>query len=299
MLAKGIKKVCIIGAGTMGMQIALQSARAGYSVALFDVSEKIIEEVQVRYRQMVEFAKQMGVADIPDDSKALNELILTTNATLAAKDADIISESVPENLELKRKVHSHFEGICPTRTIITTNTSSLSVSDIAVALNHPERFAAMHFHSGLGPLVDIMCGEKTAALMVSKLEEFVRSIGLIPMVMRNETPGYLYNNMLMAVNMTALRLVVLGAGTPQDIDRAWMIMTGNSYGPFGIIDAVGINVAYDIAISLKNVEEKDRIIAFLQGYIDKNELGLKTNKGFYVYPEPAYRKPDFIAGGNE
>jgi len=219
---------------------------------------------------MMEMAKRMGMPNLPDGTKVLSDIILTSDVKTAAQNTDLISESIPENHALKREVHARFESLCPQHTIITTNTSSLSVSEIAIAFHRPEIFAAMHFHSGLAPLVDIMAGAKTASEIINKLKEFVKSVGLIPMVMRKETPGYFYNNILIAMNMMSLKLAATGSGTPRDIDRAWMMVTGNPIGPFGILDAVGINVAHDIARSYQTLEEKEKIIAFLLPYIDKN-----------------------------
>jgi len=288
------KRVCVIGAGTMGTQIAIQAAKSGYQVALFDVSEKALAQVEARQKQMFEMALRMGIGQPADNSAILKQILMTTDARIATAEADFISESIPEDLELKRQLHANFESLCKENTIITTNTSSLPVTDIAKILVHPERFAAMHFHSGLGLLVDIMRGEKTSLKTVNSLKEFVKSIGLVPMVMRKETPGYLYNNLLINLNMTALKLAANGSGTPHDIDRAWMITSGNPYGPFGIIDAVGIDLAYDVARSNPTISERDIVLNFLEPYVKRGELGIKTGKGFYVYPDPAYRQPGFL-----
>jgi 3-hydroxybutyryl-CoA dehydrogenase len=203
---------------------------------------------------------------------------------------------VLEQLELKRKIHSQFESLCPAHAIMTTNTSSLLVSDIDVVLQRPEQFAAMHFHSGMTPLVDIMRGSKTSGNTVKIVQKFVRSIGLVPMIMKKEKAGYLHNSILIAQLNAALSLAANGYGEPYDVDRAWMLVTGQPSGPFAAMDSIGINVIYDMARSASEAEfpDKDKIIAFLEPHIHRGELGVKTGKGFYTYPNPAFSKPEFL-----
>jgi len=179
---------------------------------------------------------------------------------------------------------------------MTTNTSSLLVSDIDVVLNRPEQFAAMHFHSGMTPLVDIMRGIKTSEKTVKTIQKFVRSIGMVPMIMKKEKAGYLHNSILIAQLNAAMSLAANGYGEPYDIDRAWMLVTGQPSGPFAAMDSIGINVIYDMAKSASEAEfpDKNKMAAFLQSYIDRGELGVKTGKGFYTYPNPAFSKPEFL-----
>jgi 3-hydroxyacyl-CoA dehydrogenase len=296
MKVEGINKVCVLGAGTMGLQISLMSARAGYEVAVYDAQPDALRQAPGRHKQIMQWIGLSGRFTFPDPSQILSRIIYTTDAGAAATRADFLSESVPEQLDLKRKIHAQFEGSCPAHAIITTNTSSLLVSDIDVVLKRPEQFAAMHFHSGMAPLVDIMRGSKTSEKTVKTVQKFVRSIGLVPMVMKKEKAGYLHNSILVAQLYAALSLAANGYGEPQDIDRAMMLVTGQGSGPFASIDSIGINVVYDVVRSADASEypDKNKTIEFLKPYVERGDLGVKTGKGFYTYPNPAFSKTEFL-----
>lgn len=146
MKVEGINKVCVLGAGTMGLQISLVSARAGYEVIVFDASEDTLKQAPLRHNQIAQWIEQSGRFKFPNLEDILSRISYISNPAGAVQNVDLLSESVPEQLELKRKIHRQFESLCPPRVIITTNTSSLLVSDIDIALRRPEQFAAMHFH---------------------------------------------------------------------------------------------------------------------------------------------------------
>jgi len=294
-----VKKVLVLGAGTMGTQISFVSAVAGYDVALYDVSEQAVQMAPVRQRMWAERVKQMGRADFGDVEKIIGRITYTADAEKAAKNADLVSESVFENVETKQKEHSRFEKLCPSTCILTTNTSSLLASSIDPVLEHPEKFAAMHFHSGLSLLVDIMRGNKTSDRTVDVLKRWIRSIGLVPMVMKKERAGYLYNTMLGSHLKTALSLVIGGYAEPQDVDRAWMLVTGQTHGPFAAMDGVGLDIVRDAGTGLFGAEENitiEQVLGLLKPYLDKGQLGMKTGKGFYTWPEPEFMKPEFLKG---
>ncbi len=293
-----IKKVCVIGAGTMGLQIAMVSAIHGYEVAVYDVSENVVKKAPELVGQY------LGVVSLGEDKgkispeKALSLITYTTDAALAAKDADITSESVPEQLALKKTIHAQFEKLCSPHTILTTNTSSLLVSDIEPALDHPEKFVAMHFHSGLAPLVDIMKGKKGSDETVGIVKNFVKSIGLVPMIMKKESGGYIYNTMLGMWYLSGLLKVADGTATPEEVDRAWMLVTGREYGPFASMDAVGLDVVFGAGTEKRSSASVfsmfSNIVDIVRPYIERGDLGVKTGKGFYSYPDPAFRQPDFL-----
>jgi 3-hydroxyacyl-CoA dehydrogenase len=291
-----VKKVLVLGAGTMGCQISFVSAYRGYDVALYDISEQVIKAAPGRQRMLAERAQQTGRADI---DQVITRITYTTDAAKAARNADLVSESVFENVAVKQKEHARFEKLCPSHCILTTNTSSLLASAIDPVLKHPERFAAMHFHSGLSLLVDIMRGSRTSDRTVDILRRWIRSIGLVPMVMKKEKAGYLYNSMLGTHLKTALSLVIGGYAEPQDVDRAWMLVTGQTHGPFAVMDGIGLDITRDAGLGLFSAEvpiTEEQVVKLLSKYLDKGELGAKTGKGFYNYPEPEFMKPDFLQG---
>jgi 3-hydroxybutyryl-CoA dehydrogenase len=294
-----VKKVLVLGAGTMGSQISLLSAWRGYQVALYDISAEALQMAPIRQRMWAKRAKDMGRLDIGDVEAVLARITYTSDAAKAAQNADLISESVAEKVEVKREVHAKFEKLCPPHCIQTTNTSSLLASAIDPALQHPEKFAAMHYHSGMVALVDIMRGNKTNNRTVDVLKRWLRSTGMVPMVMKKEKAGYLYNSLLGAHLRTALSLVAGGYADPQDVDRAWMLVTGQGAGPFGSMDGVGLDIVRDAGENLFGAElpfSREQLIALVQPYIEKGQLGMKTGKGFYTWPEPEFTKPEFLQG---
>ena len=229
----------------------------------------------------------------------LKLITFTADPEKAAEKADLVSESVFEVVELKRKVHAQFDQLCPPNTILTTNTSSLLVSDIEDAVGRGDKFAAMHFHGGLGSLVDIMRGPRTSDETVDILKRFARSIGEVPMVMKKEKGGYLYNSILGGILGAAWGLVLGGYAEPEDVDRAYMLVTRQAVGPFGIMDAIGLNVIMDAA-SGGGLEREEFTLKqaadYLRNYIERGDLGMKTGKGFYNYPNPSYQQPEFVSG---
>jgi len=297
---KEIKKMCVIGAGTMGLQISLVSAIHGYRVALYDVSPEAIKRAPLLHREYSTKIKLGTDENKISLEKALSLIIYTNDPAEAARGADITSESVPEQIPLKKSVHAQFEKLCAAGTILTTNTSSLRVSDIEPALHYPDKFVAMHFHSGLAPLVDVMKGTKASEETIDIVTRFVRSIGLVPLVMKKEWGGYLYNTMLGMWYIGGIIPVANGVATPEDVDRAWMLVTGATSGPFGSMDAVGLDVIYGAGVSSAPGTSPfamfGGIVEVVKPYIERGELGVKTGKGFYTYPNPAFQQPGFLTG---
>ena len=294
----GVKKVCVVGAGTMGSRISLQCAVHGYETVVYDVSKEALQRAPARQKEMAERMVTLQGLSPGEVDASLARITFTLDPEKAAANADLLSESVFEVVELKRKVHAQFDQLCPAHTILTTNTSSLLVSDIEDAVHRGDKFAAMHFH-GIASLVDIMGGPRTSPETVDILKRFARSLGEVPMVMKKEKGGYLYNTLLGGLLRAAWELVVGGYAEPKEVDRAYMLVTKNPVGPFGMMDAIGLNVIADAGGATRaQVEEftPQQSGEFLRPYIEKGELGIKTGKGFYKYPNPAYQQPDFLTG---
>jgi len=294
-----VKKVCVVGAGTMGSRISLMCAARGYETSVYDNSEEALQRAPQRQKEMAERMIMMGGIKQGEIDDGLKRITFTADPEKAAEKADLVSESVFEVVDLKRKVHAQFDQLCPPHTILTTNTSSLLVSDIEGAVGRGDKFAAMHFHGGLGSLVDIMRGPRTSDETVEILKRFARSIGEVPMVMKKEKGGYLYNSILGGILGAAWGLVLGGYAEPEDVDRAYMLVTRQAVGPFGIMDAIGLNVIMDAA-SGGGLEREEFTLKqaadYLRPYIKRGDLGMKTGKGFYNYPNPSYQQPEFVSG---
>jgi len=290
-----IQNICFVGAGTMGCFNSLVSAVAGYNVVLYDLSSETLKRVSERHEMLG--AAMMDRWEVPEDKlrSAFKRVRTTSSPSEAAENADLLSESVFERASLKRDIHRQFDLLCPARTIMTTNTSTLLVSEIEDAVTRGDRFAALHFHL-MATLVDIVPGPRTDPGIIDVLERFARSIGQIPIVPRKENRGYLHNAMLVAWLKSGIHLVAEGIADLQDVDRSWMIVHGES-GPFAVMDSVGLNVVLDILEEeYKRTADRalKKMMALFQPYIEEGKLGMKTGKGFYTYPNPEFREPDFL-----
>jgi len=211
---------------------------------------------------------------------------------------------VPEDPKLKGEIFAKIHAACPERTIFTTNTSTLLPSMFAGATGRPEKLAALHFHDvRISTIVDVMPHPGTAQETMELVRDFAVRIGQTPIVMERESPGYVFNFMLSNLFQSAQTLAANGVASVEDVDRSWMGVTHMVTGPFGIMDSVGLDTVWKItnywAQALKNPQQLKNA-AFMKEYVDRGHLGEKTGRGFYTYPKPRFRDPDFIAGaGNK
>jgi 3-hydroxybutyryl-CoA dehydrogenase len=295
-----IKRVLILGAGTMGQQIGLQCAMHGYEVVYYDISQDILNDAVKRVTKLASWYASTGRLTQEQLKETLARISSTTDPAKAAEDVDIISESVPEDPALKGKIFAQFNKLCPERTIFTTNTSYLVPSMFAEASGRPEKLAALHFHDlRANNVVDVMPHPGTAPYVTSLVHDFAKSIGQIVIMLHRENNGYVFNTMISNLFFSAMTLASKEVSSIEDIDRAWMGITHMPIGPFGLMDQIGLKTVWTITdywakmagdkISQKNAD-------FLKQFVDKGELGYKTKKGFYSYPNPAYQKDDFIPG---
>jgi 3-hydroxybutyryl-CoA dehydrogenase len=235
---------------------------------------------------------------------ALDHLTPTTDLAAAAASADLVSESIPEDPALKGRAFAELNALCPPHTIFATNSSTLLPSMFAAASGRPERLAALHFHLPVwdANVVDVMAHTGTDPAVVMTLVDFARRIGQIPIVTRKESSGYVFNAMLSALNGAALELAANGVAAVPDVDRAWMGIMKMPIGPFGIMDAVGLDTVWKIIDFWAGAtgQAQLRVNAdFVKDYIDRGRLGVKTRAGFYDYPNPTFSRPDFLTADSE
>ena len=223
MKLEDIRRVLILGAGTMGQQIGLQCAMHGYDVVYYDISQEILDKSLKRIEKLGSWYASIGRLTDEQLKQSLARISATTDPTEAASEADIINESVPENPEIKAKVFAQFNVLCPEHTIFTTNTSMLIPSMIADATGRPDRFAALHFHDLRSTnVVDVMPHPGTSDEATDLIRKFAKSIGLIVITLKRENHGYVFNTMLGDLFMSALKLASRNVAAVEDIDRAWM-----------------------------------------------------------------------------
>ena len=299
-----IKEVCFVGAGTMGCYNSLISALTGYKVILYDILEESLVKAQEHQRNWGPTFQDYGICSPEDIENVLTKITYTTDPEEAARNADFLSESVFEQLDLKRKIHRQFDGLLPLPAIMTTNTSTLLVSDIESVVKRGDKFAAVHFHQR-SPLVDIVKGPRTTDNTIDIIKRFIKSQGQLYVVLKKEREGYLHNALFGSLLTTSILMSIFQKVDFRDVDRAWMINQKSDRGPFGMIDSIGLNVIFDIFEEVSKDEEKSNpeiskaIHDFFYPYIDNNNLGIKTGKGFYSYPDPEFQQSDFLTGREE
>ena len=301
MKLEDIRRVLIVGAGTMGQQIGLQCAMHGYTVVLYDIAADRLETAMAHIKGFVAHLTASQRLDPAEAEAALARLSVTTDAAAAAAEADLVSESVPEEPGLKGRVFAQLNALCPPRTIFTTNTSTLLPSMFAAASGRPAQLVALHFHSYVwdANVVDVMPHPGTSAETVQTVLGFARRIGQIPIELKRESSGYVFNAMLSALNEAALTLVARGVASVEDVDRAWMGVMKTTVGPFGILDFVGLKTVWDITQYWAQATGDARRQAnadLVKSYLDQGRLGAQNGRGFYTYPGPAFQQPGFLSG---
>lgn len=293
-----IKNVCVVGSGFMGSQIALQCAVHGRQVWMHDVSETSLRRCRDEQASMLNEQIEAGVVSADQRKTILNRIQFTGLLSEAATAADLVIEAVREDLDVKREVFRALDGICGPRAILATNSSSLRVSRIESATNRPDKVLNTHFIQAVWkhPLVELMRGTATSEETLQSMRQFAGSIGLVPILVRRQVTGCILARIWRAVKKEALHLVDSGAATPEDVDRTWMIAMEAPLGPFILMDRIGLDVIRDIETVYheESGHPSDAPPKVLLEKIDKGELGVKTGKGFYTYPNPAYESPDFL-----
>jgi 3-hydroxybutyryl-CoA dehydrogenase len=296
-----IHHVLVVGTGTMGQKIALQCARFGYEVIAYDSFAKSLDTAKAKIPNYAAELVAQHLMTAEEATATLSRIAYTMNPEEGAQ-ADLISESVIEDPELKGKVFSQFNSICPAHTLFTTNTSTLLPSRFAAATGRPDKFAALHFYGvWIKNLADIMPHPGTSPETLALLVAFAKRIGQVPTVLKKEYPGYIGNTLLGALNSIALKMVFTDqVASIEDVDRAFMLLEGTPIGPFGWLDHNGLDTIWHIMESGAKTSGDPGAQAFAdlfkREYIDKGLLGVKSGKGFYSYPNPAYEQPEFLSG---
>jgi 3-hydroxybutyryl-CoA dehydrogenase len=296
-----IHHVLVVGTGTMGQKIALQCARFGYEVIAYDSFAKSLDTAKAKIPDYAAELVAQHLMTAEEATAALSRITYTLDPGEGAK-ADLISESVIEDPELKGRVFAQFNAICPAHTLFTTNTSTLLPSMFAAATGRPDKFAALHFYGvWFKNLADIMPHPGTSPETLALLVAFAKRIGQVPTVMKKEYRGYIGNSLLGAKNSISIKMVFIDqVATVEDVDRAFMLLEGTPIGPFGWLDVNGLDMIWHGMESDAKISGDPGAQAFAdkfkRDYIDKGWLGVKSGKGFYSYPNPAFEQPDFLTG---
>lgn len=295
-----IKNVMVAGGGTLGSQIAWQTAFHGFNVTVYDAFDKGLEASKSFHKQFAElFLKTRGASQKEID-ETFSRLSYTTNLEEVARNADLVSESVPENIEIKKGFYKELGKVAPEKTIFTTNTSTTLPSDYAQETGRPEKFLALHFANGIwdANVGEVMGHPGTDPKIFDRVVEFAREIGMVPIPIHKEQNGYVLNSLLVPFLSAATNLLVNGVSDIESIDKTWMISAGYQMGPFGVMDIIGLQTMYNVdklwGEKLGDQVMLDRAAYIKENYIDKGKMGASSGKGFYKYPNPTYLHPYFL-----
>jgi len=289
-----INKICILGAGTLGSRVALQSAISEYEVSVYDINHESLDFSLKTMQKILHQLKKANEITEENATAALARITFTLDPLAAVADADLINESVTEDPELKKKIWKQFGEIAPEKTIFTTNTSYLLPSMFASASGRPARFCAFHFHDVFySRVVDIMPHPGTDPDLIPLLEVLGRRLNQVPVLVKKENHGYIFNTMLMALIGAAGKLKTRDVADIEDIDKSWMVNFHMPMGPFGILDTIGLETAWHVTHNMPDAASQ-AFAKLLKTYIDQGKLGEKTGEGFYKYPNPSYRDLSFV-----
>jgi 3-hydroxybutyryl-CoA dehydrogenase len=261
--------------------------------------ERIAEETRT-LPDLPRYAHHQFRLQPPQDIDALlARITVAANLAEAVAGADIVIEAVREDLETKRALFAEVSHLAPD-VILTTNSSSLPSSQIASAVADPGRFLNTHFFAPIWTraMVELMGSGATRPDVMDAVERFTRSLGLVTAVVRGDSKGFIINRVWRAVKRESLRVVDEGHADPADVDRLWMLFFGTPYGPFGIMDMVGLDVVSDNETSYQNVatDPTETPSAILRERLDAGDLGEKSGQGFYSHPDPEYLQPGWLTG---
>ena len=291
-----IENFLVLGAGTLGLRVGLQAAISNYNVTIYDLTDEALNKAQGFQQKILKGLAQREIIQEADIAQIQARIAMTTSLEEACKDADFINESVTEDLQIKKELWTKVGQLCPEKTIFTTNTSYLLPSMLAEDSGRPAKFCAFHFHDVFwANVVDIMPHPGTDQAVTDMLFDMGKRLNQTPVFVKRESPGYIFNHMLIALIGAAGNLLTKDVASVHDVDRSWMGNFKMDMGPFGILDTVGLDTAWHIVKARTDPKSK-AFAEFLKTYVDQGKLGTKTGEGFYKYPNPEFKEKGFITG---
>ncbi len=280
-----IKKIGVVGAGAMGNGIAMTAAMAGCEVIMRDIKDEFIDRGMKAIDKFLSKSVEKGKMEAAQKDEIIGRITTTTDMS-AMKDADFVIEVVIEDLKLKKEVFKELDEICKPEVIIATNTSSMSITEIAAVTKRPDKVCGMHFFNPVPimRLVEVISGMLTSEETAATALELAKKMGKTPVAVKKDSPGFIVNRLMLPHLLEAIKIVEEGIASIEDVDIA--IKNGLNYpmGPFELMDMSGIDIAYFVTeyfFAEMNKELKWVSPTMLKNKIRANKLGRKTGGGWY------------------
>lgn len=287
------KNITVAGSGVLGSQIAFQTAFKGFNVSVYDINDEAIEKGKERILGLKPRYQKDLDASQEEVDEAYNRLEFHTDLKDAVSDADLVIEAVPEVLDIKKDFYTNLAKVAPEQTVFASNSSTMIPSQLVAFTGRPEKYLHLHFANEIwrNNIAEVMKHEGTAEEVFQGVIQFAEEIGMVPIPIHKEQPGYVLNSLLVPFLEAAENLVVNGIADFEMVDKTWMISTGAPKGPFAILDVIGINTPYNLARA--KAEAGDENAAKVAEFFKKEFID-KGRKTFYDYPNPKYLDEDFL-----
>jgi len=276
-----VKKPFVVGAGIMGAGIGQLCSQQGYEVTVVDVSEEVLSKAQEKVRSGLKRRVEKGKISEEEMESVLSRIRWSTDLNLA-RESDFVVEAVFEDLDLKKEVFTKLDSICSPGTILATNTTALSVSEIAAATSRPDKVIGMHFFNPavIMKLVEIIRGEKTSDKTVEKTKMFAQKLGKVPIATHKEAPAGIVSRVLASLLNEAAIVYENGIASAQDIDEAMKLGAGLPMGPLALIDMIGLDIHLSKMETLydKLRDERYKPPEIIRKMVAEGKLGRKTGQ---------------------
>jgi 3-hydroxybutyryl-CoA dehydrogenase len=284
-----VKKICTLGAGVMGSQIAQLAATSGYYVSMYDIEDKFVQGgLDAIKKTLQRYFVEKGKLSQEEANALLGKVKGTTDLKEAVKDVQVVIESIPENLELKQRTFKELDELCPPETILASNTSSFKVAAIGSLVKRQDKMIGIHFFNPVARmrLLEIIRTDKTSDETFEVIKNLAVKMGREPITVK-DSPAFVANRILHVMHLEAAKMLEDGIASVEDIDKACTLGLGHGVGPFTAVDmtnSMGIAVELGDYLAVE-LGERYRVSPMVRKKAEAGELGRATGKGYYEYPK--------------